>query len=265
LPRAKIDEAAIIAQIALVDKLNEQAREIDQAKRLAEEKLKGFENELTKLYSERQTAQDRIHHLTRELEKLQKSVAVFDEKVQNCQQVIDAAAATIKDMPSGEYANATQLTEELQQAQIINREINRRSKRDILQGQLNAHRERAAQLSRQMEQRTAEKNTAIGKAAMPVEGLTFDENEVLHEGIPLDQLGDAEKIRISTAIAMAANPKLRVIRIMHGESLDEDGLAILAKMAEEHDFQIWMARVDSSGKVGIIMEDGSVKAHAEAE
>jgi hypothetical protein len=36
-------------------------------------------------------------------------------------------------------------------------------------------------------------------------------------------------------------------------------------MAEEHDFQIWMARVDSSGKVGIIMEDGSVKAHAEAE
>ena len=80
---------------------------------------------------------------------------------------------------------------------------------------------------------------------------------------PLDQLGEAEQIRISTAIAMATNPKLRVIRIMHGEALDEDSLAVIAKMAEENDFQVWMAKVDSTGKVGIFLEDGQIKAEGE--
>ena len=62
------------------------------------------------------------------------------------------------------------------------------------------------------------------------------------------------------------NPKLRVLRILHGEAMDDDSLKILADMAEEHDFQIWMAKVDSSGKVGIVLEDGMVKEeHEEAE
>ena len=33
-------------------------------------------------------------------------------------------------------------------------------------------------------------------------------------------------------------------------------LAVLEALCEEHDFQIWMAKVDSSGTVGIVMEDG---------
>ena len=98
---------------------------------------------------------------------------------------------------------------------------------------------------------------------MPIEGLSFDDSTVTFKGIPIDQLGEAEAIRISTAIAMAANPKLRVIRILHGEALDEDSLAIIAKMAEENDFQVWMAKVDSTGKVGIVMEDGMVKEENE--
>jgi hypothetical protein len=95
---------------------------------------------------------------------------------------------------------------------------------------------------------------------MPVDGLAFDENHVLFNGIPIEQLGGAEQIRVSTAVAMALNPKLKVIRIMHGEELDDDNLAILAMIAEQNGYQIWMARVDASGKVGIVMEDGEVKA-----
>ena len=151
-----------------------------------------------------------------------------------------------------------------QEAQLINREIDKRSRRDLLQGQLNAKRNAADQFTRQIESREEQKRTALAKAKMPVEGLTFDDDMVTFNGIPIEQLGEAERIRVSTAIAMAANPKLRIIRILHGEALDEDSLQILASMAEEHDYQIWMARVDSSGKVGIIMEDGMVKEDAGA-
>jgi hypothetical protein len=83
--------------------------------------------------------------------------------------------------------------------------------------------------------------------------------------LPLANLGEGEAIRISTRLGMALNPTLRVMRIPHGEALDEDGLKLLAEMAEEFDYQIWISRVDSSGKIGIVMEDGLAIAQNEAD
>jgi len=40
---------------------------------------------------------------------------------------------------------------------------------------------------------------------------------------------------------------------------------LLAEMAELHDFQCWIEIVDSSGKVGIVLEDGRLKGAASAE
>ncbi len=71
-------------------------------------------------------------------------------------------------------------------------------------------------------------------------------------------------MRVSAAIAMAGNPKLRVIRIQDGSLLDEDGLKIISDMAAEKDYQVWLEAVDSTGKVGIYMEDGEVAAVNEA-
>ena len=34
----------------------------------------------------------------------------------------------------------------------------------------------------------------------------------------------------------------------------------MAEMAEEHDFQLILFKVDTSGKVGIVLEDGLVAA-----
>ncbi len=45
-----------------------------------------------------------------------------------------------------------------------------------------------------------------------------------------------------------------------GSLLDDDNLAILAQMAAERDYQIWIERVDKTGKIGIVMEEGEVVA-----
>ena len=60
---------------------------------------------------------------------------------------------------------------------------------------------------------------------MPVEGLGFGAGIVTFNGLPFDQASTAEQLRVSVAIAMAANPKLRVLRIKHGNDLDADNLA----------------------------------------
>lgn len=57
---------------------------------------------------------------------------------------------------------------------------------------------------------------------------------------------------------MAANPKLRVLRIRDGSLLDKKSLGLIAAMADDQDFQVWIEAVDTTGKVGIFMEDGAV-------
>jgi hypothetical protein len=58
---------------------------------------------------------------------------------------------------------------------------------------------------------------------------------------------------------MASNPRLRVIRVRDGSLLDEEGLRLVEEMAGARDFQVGCERVDSTGKVGFVLEDGQVR------
>lgn len=59
-------------------------------------------------------------------------------------------------------------------------------------------------------------------------------------------------------MAMALNPRLRVIRIMNGSFLDADSMATIATMAADKDYQVWVERVSDGTSVGVVLEDGEV-------
>lgn len=128
-----------------------------------------------------------------------------------------------------------------------------------LKASLAARSREAGDLSRQIAQRDADKRRAIAEAKMPVDGLEFAPAGVLYKGRPLENASESEKLRVSVAIAMAANPQLRVIRVKEGSLLDDAGLKLLSDLAESGDYQVWVERVDTSGKVGVVMEDGTAK------
>lgn len=50
------------------------------------------------------------------------------------------------------------------------------------------------------------------------------------------------------------------IRMRAGAGLPERSLALVAEMAERHDFQVWLEKAEIGGRVGILMEDGAVVA-----
>jgi len=105
-----------------------------------------------------------------------------------------------------------------------------------------------------------EKATQLSEAKMPIEGLSFDEDTVLYKGIPYDQISSAEQLRVSMAIAMASNPKLKVILIKDGSLLDQENLKVIEGMAKDKDFQVWIEAVSNDSKVGIYIEDGTIKS-----
>lgn len=114
-------------------------------------------------------------------------------------------------------------------------------------------------LTRRIESLDGQKEAALAGASFPVEGLGFDESGVTFQGVPFTQASSAEQIRVSLAMAIAANPKLRVVRIMDGSLLDDENLKMIAAVAAEHDMQVWIERVGADG-VGVIIEDGEVAA-----
>lgn len=125
---------------------------------------------------------------------------------------------------------------------------------------LAAKRQESTEFTLALEAIDNKKKDALASVKFPVEGLGFDDSGVTFKGVPFSQASAAEQMRVSAALAMAADPELRILQVRDGSLLDSDSMAVLEELAEKHEFQVWIERVDESGTVGIVIEDGQVAA-----
>jgi hypothetical protein len=113
-------------------------------------------------------------------------------------------------------------------------------------------------LTTQIDELDSAKSVLLSEAKFPVDGLGFDDTGVIYNGVPFCQASSAEQIRVAMAMAMAANPKLRVLRILDGSLLDAESMAQIAAMAKAADYQCWVERVSDLSETAVLIEDGSV-------
>jgi hypothetical protein len=94
----------------------------------------------------------------------------------------------------------------------------------------------------------------------PIEDLELRPEGVFYQGVPFEQGSRAERIKVSLAMGMAMNDKLRILLIRDGSVLDQESMATIAKLAEEKDFQFWieMARGYEGAAGAVVIEDGGV-------
>lgn len=112
--------------------------------------------------------------------------------------------------------------------------------------------------TREIEDLDQQKADALAKATFPVDGLGFDEQGVTYNGVPLAQASSAEQIRVSLAMGMALNPKLKVLMIKDGSLLDADSMAAIREQVAERDYQLLIERVGNADKGAVVIEDGAV-------
>ena len=115
----------------------------------------------------------------------------------------------------------------------------------------NSLRERMAKI-------VAGKEKTLSEAKFPIKGLSIDGDEVIFSGAPFDQCSAAQQIKVSVAMGLVMNPKLRILLIREGSLLDAKSLKMVASMAKKADAQIWMERVSKGKECSVILEDGSV-------
>jgi DNA repair exonuclease SbcCD ATPase subunit len=157
-----------------------------------------------------------------------------------------------------ELLDADDLALQIEQARETNKQLdvlNRRNSLSIEWAQLEND---SNSLTQSIADREQSKTDAISNAIMPLDGLSFGDGEVIYNGLPLDQASDAERLRVSVAIAMAGNSQLRVMRIKDGSLLDDDSLQLISDMADDNDWQIWLEKVSTDGNCGVVMENGEV-------
>lgn len=103
------------------------------------------------------------------------------------------------------------------------------------------------------------KHTLISSAQMPVSGLGIADSGITFNGLPLEQASSASQLRVGLAIAIATNPKMKVMLIRNGSLLDQDSMKIVQEMAEAAEAQVWVEVVGENENCTVVIEDGRVK------
>lgn len=201
--------------------------------------------------------------LDQKAQDLRAQAAQVDKEAADLRNAISDAMDEIANLdPLPQPVDTAALREKIAHAEEIETKITRQQERAQLVDRMQELRLRAEELTNAMKQREQEREKALANAQMPIDGLGFQvENGkpiVTFGGQPFEQVSRSQQIRVSAAIAMAANPQLRVLRISDGSLLDEDALAMLAGMAKAEDFQLWIEKV-GTGEVGFILENGELK------
>ena len=191
-----------------------------------------------------------------EIERLRLRIA---ELAMKCEENI--AGAEVKHaesvaMETGEEIDTAELAAEISAATETNNKIRAAFGYHVAEDEVSDSNAEWERLDAIVKGRTKDLEDALARAQMPIEGLGIGNDEVLYKGLPFGQASNAEQIQVSMALGMASNPKLRVLRIADGSLLDADSMALVTAAADKHGFQVWIERVDASGSVGVVMEDG---------
>ena len=147
---------------------------------------------------------------------------------------------------------------ELANVEELNKKIRQAKQYYELSESLTGWRQTAEKLSNEIEEIGEKKRRSFEDAEFPIEGLGFGENGITFKNVPFTQCSQEEKIKVAFAIAMAQNPKLKVILIRDGAFFDKKNLELIQKLAKARDYQVWIERVEE-GESGFIIEDGTVK------
>lgn len=195
---------------------------------------------------------------TETCEKLEATITTLREDLREA----EAAYAAVTDKPVMKPDDQAHLTETIMLAESANEQIRAQRARNAdhaaaVQAVEEAQ-ARSMALTDQIVALDVDKRTQIESSTFPLDGLTVGHGIVYYRGLPMEQISTGQGVRVSTAMAMAMNPALKVLFIRNGSNLDTEGLHVVAELAEQHGYQVWIEQVDESGTVGIYLEDGMI-------
>jgi len=211
-----------------------------------------------------------IDRLRQEIEDRLAKVAEYEAAVV-CLADEAKAQEGAADAISDEATSATTLLPDVSEieariagADAINAKVRENARHADVTAKLAAAKAKADEMTARLARIDAEKAEALASASFPLAGLSIDADGATLNGLPFEQASQAEQLRASISIGAALHPRLRVVLVRQGAFLDDDALALVAKVAEEQRLQVIVERVGKGDSMGVTIEDGEILA-AEVE
>ncbi len=242
---APADEISVADLMAELKRRQATNADVDKAHVSLDEhnrKLAGFQKQLTDAEFELASLKVRIENLTGTIAKGTAFIA--------------AETTRVNALPR---ANTAEIEQRIAGSETINANVRVNRRRAEILSDAAKIKATADELTRQIEAIDAAKSHAMATATWPVPGLGFSDTGVTFQGLPLEQASSAEQLRVSVAIGLAFNPKLKILLIRDGSLLDADSLAIVAKLASDAGGQVWLEVVGNREDCAVVIEDGSAK------
>jgi hypothetical protein len=158
-----------------------------------------------------------------------------------------------------EPQDVEEIREQIANIESTNAQAHAFEQRAELEKELGEAESKAEQMTVRIGELDEQKKAMLAQAPFPVPGLSFNETEVLYNGIPLSQASGAEQVIISAAIGMALSPdpdKLQIMIVREGGLLDDAKRLELYKLVRDRGFQLFIEQPGVDGDVVIV--DGAI-------
>lgn len=200
-------------------------------------KISGYESDIKAIEAEIEAKKKQL---------TEKSILLDKERVKKVE-----LEEKIASMPKYEGKTAESIEAEIKQADTFNKKVAEIEKYMAEKSEYEERYKKWNELGKKYAEIEDQKRKVLTESPLPVKGLSFDENGIYiqlpknAEPIPISQLSTAERTRlIAVPLAIAENPKVKLIHIGNAESMDFDTLTEIQKYADENDYQVFYEEVD---------------------
>jgi len=232
-----------ISVSALMEKLS--------SKETANLKNQKVRDEQSRVLEAKQMQIDRIKKLEQEVKEAHQKLTAITE----------TAKELTKRVSSLHDENVEEIRTQITQADEVNRKVRENQKYAEISKLLETANGEEAKWQEQLDKIAVEKTELVATAKFSDEDedlfqlkkLSFGEDSVLYDGLPLSQAAFSKTLRIGAAVALAAQKKktgpwLNVVLIDQGSEFDKEHFAIVAEMAAKAGAQVLMTMIDSDAK-----------------
>lgn len=241
------------------------ASEVSVAEISAElEQAQAAETEFTRKEAQAKATKQRIDNGKAMIADINEQIVALEKKREEATRLLvdleQQLEREIEDAQSVEEYDLDEIRARLADVERVNAAVRANAEHKKLKQRVKGLEAEAESLTKAIEKCDEEKRAALGAADLPVDGLGIDDEGVTFNGLPLAQASQAERIRVSTAMALAMRPRLRVVFIRDGSLLDSQARQQVREMAEKAGAQVWMETVGVSNDTEIVFEDGTAEA-----
>lgn len=248
-----VDTSAETKRVAHLQAAQRERQDLERA-------VSDIESRQEKKHNERVRQDREIERLERELEAARDTALRLEREADALEVDRVAAVEAVAAAPDVEDELAA-VMQRLEDASAIEAALAPWRRHDEAQAALQAATAEVRRLTSDMAVAEEDERRLLADAGIPVEGLTFDRDsgEPLLNGRPLSVASGGERIRMAVAVAVAADPELRICLVDEANDLDLDALEELDALAREHDFQVIACRIGLEGVGHVVVEDGEAR------